>query len=100
MWATWRLRRGAQSMPITFPNHSRSYDTTRRGVRFWGYDSAMEASFFVCEDALKRIQPDMPSDEAGLLRAFDLNRALICATAAKVYMRGRKGSYDLLGSDF
>jgi hypothetical protein len=60
----------------------------------------MEASFFVCEDALKRIQPDMPSDEAGLLRAFDLNRALICATAAKVYMRGRKGSYDLLGSDF
>jgi Protein of unknown function (DUF1488) len=29
-------------MAISFPNHSRSYDTTRRAVRFWGYDSAME----------------------------------------------------------
>lgn len=87
-------------MPISFPNHSRSYDTTRRAVRFWGYDRAMEASFFVSEDALKLLQPDMRVDEAGLLRAFDLHRALICATAAKVFMRGRKGSYDLLGSDF
>ena len=87
-------------MAISFPNHSRSYDPTRRAVRFWGHDSAMEASFFVSEEALKRIQPDMRFDEAGLLRAFDLNRALICATAAKVYMRGHKGSYDLLSDDF
>ena len=42
----------------------------------------MEAAFFVTEDALKRIQPDMRSDEAGLLRAFDANRDLICAMAA------------------
>jgi Protein of unknown function (DUF1488) len=87
-------------MAISFPNHSRSYHTTRRAVRFWGYDSAMETSFFVSEEALKRIQPDMRFDEAGLLRAFDLNRALICATAAKVYRRGHKGSYDLLRDDF
>jgi len=87
-------------MAISFPNHSRSYDTTRRAVRFWGYDSAMETSFFVSEEALKQIQPDMQFDEAGLLRAFDLNRALICTTAAKVYRRGHKGSYDLLRNDF
>jgi hypothetical protein len=87
-------------MAINFPNHSRSYDTTRRAVRFWGYDSAMETSFFVSEEALKRIQPDMRFDEAGLLRAFDLNRALIWAIAAKVYSRGHKGSYDLLRDDF
>ena len=87
-------------MAISFPNHSRSYDTTCRAVRFWGYDSAMETSFFVSEEALKQIQPDMQFDEAGLLRAFDLNRALICATAAKVYKRGHKGSYDLLRNDF
>jgi len=31
---------------IEFPNHSRSYDQTRRAVRFWGHDSAIEASFF------------------------------------------------------
>jgi hypothetical protein len=87
-------------MAISFPNPSRSYDTTRRAVRFWGYDSAMETSFFVSEDALKRIQPDMRFDEAGLLSAFDLNRELIYAIAAKVYKRGHKGSYDLLHDDF
>jgi len=42
----------------------------------------------------------MRLDEAGLLRAFDSNRDLICATAAKVYARGHKGSYDLVSSDF
>ena len=87
-------------MTLNFPNPSRSYDATRRAVRFWGHDSAMEASFFVAEDALKRIQPDMPSDETGLLNAFDLNRERIYATASKVYERGRKGSYDLMPDDF
>ena len=47
----------------------------------------MEASFFVNADALKRIKPDMPPDEAGLLSAFDSNRKLIYAPAAKVYQR-------------
>jgi hypothetical protein len=60
----------------------------------------METSFFVTEEALKRIQPDMRFDEVGLLRAFDLNRPLICAAAGKVYRRGHKGSYDLLSDDF
>jgi hypothetical protein len=87
-------------MAINFPNQSRSYDATRRAVRFWGYDSAMETSFFVSEEALKRIQPDARFDEAGLLNAFDLNRDLIYATAAKVYRRGHKGSYDLGRDDF
>jgi hypothetical protein len=87
-------------MTLRFPNQSRSYDSTRRAVRFWGHDSAMEASFFVNEDALKRIQPEMRFDEVGLLSAFDLTRKLICATAVKVYGRGHKGSYDLLPDDF
>jgi Protein of unknown function (DUF1488) len=90
----------AGTMALTFPNHSRSFDATRRAVRFWGYDSAMEASFFVTEDALKRVQPDMPLDEAGLLSAFDSNRELIYKTATKVYARGPKGSYDLVKTDF
>lgn len=87
-------------MGLSFPNASRSYDATRRAVRFWGYDSAMEASFFVTEEALKRVQPDMRFDEAGLLGAFDANRDLICTAAAKVFARGRKGSYDLVSGDF
>lgn len=60
----------------------------------------METSFFVHEDALKRIQPGIRFDEAGFLRAFDLNRDLIYATATKVYGRGHKGSYDLMPTDF
>jgi len=42
----------------------------------------------------------MRLDEAGLLRAFDLNRERIYAVAADVYGRGLKGSYDLLLRDF
>lgn len=87
-------------MSLNFPNESRSYDATRRAVRFWGYDSAMEASFYVEEDALKRIAPDVRFDEAGFLSVFDSNRDLIYATAAKVYGRGHKGHYDLSSADF
>ena len=87
-------------MALKFPNRSRSYDVTRRAVRFWGHDSAMEASFFVTEDALERIQPDMQFDEEGLLDAFDANRDRIQAVAIEVYGRGRKGSYDLVSGDF
>ena len=85
---------------IDFPNHSRSYDKTRRAVRFWGYDSAIEASFFINEDALRRIQPDARPDESGFLNAFDSNRDLICAAATKVYFRGSRGSYDLVAANF
>lgn len=85
---------------IEFPNFSRSYDRTRHAVRFWGYDSAMEASFFIDVAALRRIQPDTRLDESGFLNAFDSNRELICAAAAKVYVRGSRGSYDLDADNF
>jgi Protein of unknown function (DUF1488) len=85
---------------IDFPNHSRSYDQTRHAVRFWGHDSAIEASFFIEEGALKRIQPGAHSDESGFLNAFDSNRDLICAAAARKYVRGSRGSYNLVAADF
>jgi hypothetical protein len=85
---------------IDFPNQSRSYDATRRAVRFWGSDSAIETSFFISEDALTRIQPGVSLDEPGFLSVFDANRDLICAAAARVYVRGKKGSYDLGANDF
>ena len=87
-------------MSLSFPNQSRFYNATRRAVRFWGHDSAMEASFFVTDDALKRIKPDMRFDEAGFLSAFDLNHDWIYVIAAKVYGRCRKGSYDLVAAEF
>jgi len=87
-------------MALSFPNQSRSYDATRHAVRFWGYDKAMETSFYVMADALRFLQPGTLSDEVGLLNAFDSNRDVICSTAAKVFARGNKGSYDLISSDF
>jgi hypothetical protein len=82
-------------MSLKFPNSSRSYDATRRAVRFWGHDSAMEWSFFVTVEALQRVHPAMVQDEAGMLGAFDSHRDRICAAAARLYARGRKGSYEL-----
>jgi uncharacterized protein DUF1488 len=82
-------------MALAFPNYSRSYDATRRAVRFWGYDSAMEWSFFITEDALKSVHPAMVRGEAGMLGVFDTHRERICAAAAKLFSRGRKGSYEL-----
>ena len=89
----------AVNMAVSFPNQSRSYDVTRKAVHFWGYDRSMESSFFVTADALKQIQPNLQSDATGLLRAFDLNRERIYAIAAKVYARGRRGSYQLNVAD-
>ena len=52
------------------------------------------------EDALRRIEPGVGGNEAGLLGAFDSHRELIHATAVKIYMRARKGSYELIPADF
>jgi hypothetical protein len=87
------------TMTINFPNRSRSYDATRRAVRFWGYDRSMESSFFIMEDALRQMQPDLQSDAIDILHAFDVNRERIYSIAAKVYARGRRGTYDLNAVD-
>lgn len=87
-------------MSLIFPNRSRSYDPTRNAVRFWGYESSMECSFFVTAGALKKVQPNLQPDENGFLEAFDANRDRICAIAAVVHGRGRKGSYELVTADF
>jgi hypothetical protein len=60
----------------------------------------MEWSFFITEDALKRLKPNLARDEAGLLLAFDTNRAKIHAAAKTAYARERKGSYELVATDF
>ena len=92
-------KRRPANMAISFPNRSRSYDATLQAVRFWGYDRSMENSFFVTVDALDRIQPNLRREAADLLRAFDVNRERIYAMAAKVYARGRRGSYELNAAD-
>jgi hypothetical protein len=67
---------------------------------FGGHDGAMEASFFVTEDALRKLTPNMKFDEDRILSAFDLNRNLIYATAARVYGRARNMSCKQPTFDF
>lgn len=51
------------------------------------------------EEALQELQPDLQFEEYDVLRAFDCNRDRIYAAAAKVYVRGRRGSYDINVAD-
>ncbi|MGB5606083.1 MAG: DUF1488 domain-containing protein [Gammaproteobacteria bacterium] len=89
-------------MRLSFPNPSRSFDASSSRVCFWGYDSAIEISFFVEADALKRLCPAMSGAETGFLKAFDAARTRIQEVADKVYTRGGKGSfaYVLAAEDF
>jgi hypothetical protein len=84
---------------LRFPNPSRSYDLTRRAVRFWGNDGAMEASFFVEAPALRIFQPKAVS-ERELLAGFDGHRSAIQDAAERSYKRGKLGSYLLTEHDF
>lgn len=87
-------------MTISFPNGSRSYDPTRRRVRFWGYDSALEISFFVEADALTTVDPQAGDAEATVLQAFDDGVVRVHEVAASVYARGRGFSHVLTVADF
>ena len=80
-------------MKLSFPNPSRSFDPTRRCVRFWAYDNALEVNFVVKEDMLEMLQPDMSGTEAGFLAAFDATRQRIHEAAERAYVRSRARSY-------
>ena len=86
-------------MTLNFTNQSRSYDATRHAVRFWGYDGALEVSFFVTDDALRRLEPGAPVDETSLLAVFEAHHDHVLRAAARVYARGRKGSYEIGADD-
>ncbi|KPK10811.1 MAG: hypothetical protein AMJ68_08075 [Acidithiobacillales bacterium SG8_45] len=89
-------------MKLSFPNPSRSFDASKNQVLFWGYDRTIEISFFVEQDALKRLCPEMSSVEAGFLQAFDSTGTRIYEVAEKIYGSGTKRSvaYVLAEKDF
>jgi hypothetical protein len=68
-------------------------------VRFWGYDSAIEVSFFVEGSALRRGLPTTTNAQAKILEAFDARRDQIYEAAARLYSRGHKGAYLLGAAD-
>lgn len=89
-------------MVLSFPNPSRNFDATTNGIRFWGYDRAIEVVFFVEAAALKKLHPDTSDLEASLLKTFDALTKQIHAAAERVYVRGSKRLYAcrLAAEDF
>lgn len=91
-------------MRVNFPNTSRSFDNDKCRVRFWGYDQAIEISFYVECDALKQLCPKMDIAEKGFLAAFDKMLNRIHEVANKVYIKGSGGkgtyAYVLSADDF
>lgn len=91
-------------MTLSFPNPSRSFDASSRRICFWGYDSAIEISFFMETDALKRLCPQMSDAESEFLKAFDAAHKRIHEVADKVYKHSAKGkgsyAYILAAKDF
>ncbi|MFN3549735.1 MAG: DUF1488 domain-containing protein [Mesorhizobium sp.] len=90
-------------MTLEFPNRSRSFDDSRRAVRFSGYDGMFEVRFFVEADVLspRSGSPNGDSDlEDDCLAAFDAQRQSIQDVAREVYSSDRRISYTLTSSDF
>lgn len=87
-------------MAISFPNRSRSYDADRHRIRFWGYDSALEVSFFLEEAALFKLIPGTQRAEAGILAAFDGAWDRITDVASRRYAPRQSGFCVLAASDF
>jgi len=88
-----------QIMTLTFPNRIRSFDTKGKRVRFWGYDSAMEISFFIDSEAIRKLNPQSQNAveiEAEILKIFDAAWEQICTVAEKVYLQARRGSYTCI----
>ena len=83
-------------MTLHFPNPSRSFDATRNRIRFWGYDSAIEVSFFVEEEALLKLDPTLRGAvEDAFLKTFDDALEQIREVAETVYRRNRNRSHTL-----
>ncbi|MEZ0192243.1 DUF1488 domain-containing protein [Ralstonia solanacearum] len=82
-------------MALSFPNPSRSYDGTRHGVWFWGYDNAREITFLVENRVLMNLDPGLGSDEAGVLASFDRHRNEILKIAMALYAEGQQTLYTL-----
>lgn len=81
---------------LRFPNTSRSLEPGKNRIRFWGYDKAIEITFFIELTALSKISLAADSTETGLLGAFDDALEKIHAVAQDVYERSGNPSYTCI----
>jgi hypothetical protein len=86
-------------MALMFPNKSRSFDETRQGVRFAGYDGMFEVRFLVESNALGGSTSGDRS-QAAYLDAFDAARTSIQEAASRAYKHRRGNNFTLTAMDF
>ncbi len=88
-------------MTLAFPNPSRNYDETRRGLRFSGHDGMFEITFLVEAAVLAKHQPSpKPLSEQQYLSVFDAMRTSILDVAREVYSSHHRHANTLSAADF
>jgi hypothetical protein len=87
-------------MTLSFPNISRSYDDTRRQIRFVGHDGMLTIPFRVNVNAILKNATGDPEDEEIYLRSFDGIRDAIQSVAREAYSNKRQTVYVLTADDF
>ncbi|WP_455872458.1 DUF1488 family protein [Rhizobium yanglingense] len=86
-------------MTLIFPNRSRTFDETRKAVRFTGYDGMFEIRFLVEAAALGQSAAANAS-ELACLNAFDAARSTIQEAAVRAYANRRGNNLTLTARDF
>jgi hypothetical protein len=87
-------------MALNFPNPVRRFDAGRSCVSFWGSDAALEITFQIEFDALRKLSPDMAGGEAASLDAFDNNRDAVLKAATTAYAKNRTSYHRLTAASF
>jgi hypothetical protein len=87
-------------MSLNFPNPIRRFDAGRSCVSFWGSDAALEVTFQIDFDALRKLSPDLDDGEAAALAVFDLNRDAVLKAAAVAYAKNRTSYHRLTAASF
>ncbi|MDT2021259.1 DUF1488 family protein [Methylocella sp. CPCC 101449] len=86
-------------MTLIFPNPSRTFDQTRKAIRFAGHDGVFEILFYVEADVLTANNQGTAS-EAECLKIFDALRPSVQKAASLAYSRGPRPFYVLRAADF
>ena len=86
-------------MTLNFINDSRSYDESRKQIRFVGHDGMNTIPFRVALDAILPEGSANADDEDTILRAFDAKRETIRIAAKDAYSSKRMAAYLLSRSD-
>ena len=82
-------------MTLSVPNPSRSYDESRRRVRFVGHDGLMQIRFFVPVVILAEDLVSRTPTESDYLSAFDGMRKRIFEIARKTYDSRQRDTIEL-----